>query len=226
MTKRIIQMKSTSSHSFKLPMSQEQAFNYILAQMMAEVKLRHLDFDIDQSQLDAIEKMSRVLTDDTASTFGFLLCGSPGTGKSTLMRSMQQLLNSVHVTNPYPSPKEYDGNYHLYIISSYDIIRMYKDNYNEWLGLAKATLLGIDDLGQEPKEVLDYGNVISPVVELLLKRYESRSFTMVTTNLSPSEIKEHYGGRIADRFNEMMEMLVLNNESYRKASTSVKRSAL
>lgn len=207
-------------------MSQEKAFNYILAQMMAEVKLRHLDFGIDQSQIDAIGRMSRVLTDDTASTFGFLLCGSPGTGKSTLMRSLQQLLNSVHVTNPYPSPKEYDGNYHLYIVSSYDIIRMYKENYNEWLGLAKTTLLGIDDLGQEPKEVLDYGNVISPVVELLLKRYESRSFTMVTTNLSPSEIKEHYGGRIADRFNEMMEMLLLNNESYRKSSSSVKHSAL
>lgn len=221
-----MQLKSTKRHAFKLPMSQEKAFNYILSQMMAEVKLRHLDFGIDQSQIAAIERMSRVLTDDTASTFGFLLCGSPGTGKSTLMYSLQQLLNSVHVTNPYPSPKEYDGNYHLYIVNSYDIIRMYKENYNEWLALAKTTLLGIDDLGQEPKEVLDYGNVISPVVELLLRRYESRSFTMVTTNLPPSKIKEYYGERIADRFNEMMEKLVINNESHRKSSSSVKHSAL
>ncbi len=41
---------------------------------------------------------------------------------------------------------------------------------------------------------------------------------MVTTNLTPNEIVNKYGKRIADRFNEMMEVVIFKNESYRKMS--------
>ena len=35
-------------------------------------------------------------------------------------------------------------------------------------------VLGLDDLGTEPSEVLDYGNVYTPVIDLLTKRYEEQ----------------------------------------------------
>ena len=46
-------------------------------------------------------------------------------------------------------------------------------------------VLGIDDLGTEPSEVSDYGNVYTPVIDLLTKRYEEQLFTIITTNLTP-----------------------------------------
>ena len=46
-------------------------------------------------------------------------------------------------------------------------------------------VLGLDDLGTEQSEVLDYGNVYTPVIDLLTKRYEEQLFTIITTNLTP-----------------------------------------
>ena len=76
-------------------------------------------------------------------------------------------------------------------------------------------MLGIDDLGTEPREVMDFGNVVTPVIDLLTKRYDEQLFTIITTNLTPKQIREHYGDRIADRLNEMIEKIVFKNDSYR-----------
>ena len=76
-------------------------------------------------------------------------------------------------------------------------------------------MLAIDDLGTEPAEVLDYGNVLNPAIDLLSARYTDQLFTVVTTNLTPKQIREHYGDRIADRFNEMFERIVFYNSTYR-----------
>ena len=77
-------------------------------------------------------------------------------------------------------------------------------------------MLAIDDLGKEPTEVLNFGNVVSPVVDLLEYRYNHQLFTVVTTNLTPKEIREKYGARIADRFNEMLEVIRFQDISYRR----------
>ena len=76
-------------------------------------------------------------------------------------------------------------------------------------------MLGIDDLGTEPSEVMGYGNVYTPVIDLLTKRYEEQLFTIITTNLTPQQIREHYDDRIADRLNEMVEKIVFKNGTYR-----------
>ena len=76
-------------------------------------------------------------------------------------------------------------------------------------------MLGIDDLGTEPSEVMDYDNVYTPVIDLLTKRYEEQLFTIITTNLTPQQIREHYDDRIADRLNEMVEKIVFKNGTYR-----------
>ena len=77
-------------------------------------------------------------------------------------------------------------------------------------------LLAIDDLGKEPAEVMNYGNIINPMVELIEKRYKRQLFTLATTNLTPRQIREKYGARMADRFNEMFNVVIFKSESYRK----------
>lgn len=62
---------------------------------------------------------------------------------------------------------------------------------------------------------MDYGNVYTPVIDLLTKRYEEQLFTIITTNLTPQQIREHYDDRIADRLNEMVEIIVFKNGTYR-----------
>jgi DNA replication protein DnaC len=93
---------------------------------------------------------------------------------------------------------------------------MMKADYQAWEKLCQVDMLAIDDLGIEPVEVMDFGNVLCPVVDLLTKRYDMQLFTIITTNLTPSEIREKYGDRIADRMNEMMVKIIFNNDTYRK----------
>lgn len=59
------------------------------------------------------------------------------------------------------------------------------------------------------------GNIITPIIDLLTKRYEAQLFTIVTTNLDPKDIRKRYGDRIADRLNEMMAKIVYRNPTYR-----------
>ena len=77
-------------------------------------------------------------------------------------------------------------------------------------------MLAIDDLGTEPVEVLDYGNVLYPIVDLLTRRYDRQLFTVITTNLTSEEIRAKYGERIADRLNEMMTKIVFRDSSFRR----------
>lgn len=76
-------------------------------------------------------------------------------------------------------------------------------------------MLAIDDLGIEERDVHSYGNVMSPIVELLTYRYDKQLFTIISTNLTPPEIRAKYGDRIADRLNEMMVKIVFAAPSYR-----------
>lgn len=79
-----------------------------------------------------------------------------------------------------------------------------------------ADMLGIEDMGREATEVMDYGNVYSPIIDLLEYRYNNQLFTFITTNLTGKQVRTKYGDRIADRFNEMMEVVIFKNPTYRK----------
>jgi DNA replication protein DnaC len=74
----------------------------------------------------------------------------------------------------------------------------------------------IDDLGVENVEVKYFGNVIEPFNDIFDYRYRHGLQTVITTNLPPSEIKETYGDRIASRFRETMNDLILDGEDLRK----------
>jgi len=61
-------------------------------------------------------------------------------------------------------------------------------DYPAFLTLARIPMLAIDDMGIEPLEVMEYGNMVSPIVELLTRRYDEQLFTIMTTNLTPDGI--------------------------------------
>ena len=194
---------------FKMPMSEVDAYACLLAAMMAEVEYRHRIFCSNEYLEKQLCEMAHWLT-SPSSHFGILLCGGCGNGKSTMLKAFQQLLNSLHI----PKPDD-DSTYGIQIVDAKYIAYLCKNNYESYRKLISVNMLGIDDLGTEPSEVMDYSNVYTPVIDLLTKRYEEQLFTIITTNLTPQQIREHYGDRIADRLNEMVEKIVFKNGTYR-----------
>lgn len=194
---------------FKMPMPEEDAYAWLLASIMAEVEYRHRTFYSNEHLEKQLHEMAHWLT-SPSSHFGMMLCGGCGNGKSTMLKAFQQLLNSLHI----PKPDD-DSTYGIQIVDAKYIAYLCKNNYEAYRKLISVDMLGIDDLGTEPSEVMDYGNVYTPVIDLLTKRYEEQLFTIITTNLTPQQIRDHYGDRIADRLNEMVQKIVFSNGTYR-----------
>ena len=195
---------------FKMPMPEEEAYAWLLASIMAEVEYRHRTFYSNEHLEKQINEMAHWLT-SPSSHFGMMLCGGCGNGKSTMLKAFQQLLNSLHIPKP-----DNNGTYGILIVDAKYIAHLCKNNHEAYRKLICVDMLGIDDLGTEPSEVMDYGNVYTPVIDLLTKRYEEQLFTIITTNLTPQQIREHYGDRIADRLNEMVKKIDLNSLKHEK----------
>lgn len=207
--KSILLQRRITKPRFRLPMSPQQAYDNLLAATIAEVEYRCRSFQENVDVKAQLQQIANWLTSDS-SKFGILLCGECGNGKSTLVKAFQQLLNLLSIPNPTGQ-----GNYGIQITDSKYIAHLAKTDYKAFVQLSQKNMLGIDDLGTEPQEVMDFGNVVTPVIDLLTKRYDEQLFTIITTNLTPKQIREHYGDRIADRLNEMVEKIIFKNGTYR-----------
>ena len=193
--------------NFRLPYEESQVADMLIASVQAEVEYRHRSFIDEPEMRNQIAKAARWLT--TQDKFGILLCGTCGNGKTTLMLAIRSLINFLDMRDSYNEQLS------VHLIDAREIVRLNKDDYAGFKKIRSKQMLAIDDMGLEPSEVLDYGNVLNPVIDLLSYRYNEQLFTIATTNLKPEEIRQKYGDRIADRFNEMMERIIFYNGSYR-----------
>lgn len=216
---QFLQKGRTMTQRFRLPMDAEQAYEYLLAANMAEVQFRHRRFIHTDSVEDQLRQMADWLTADSPK-FGIVLCGGCGNGKTTMLKAIQNLLNHLNIRNPN-ARSGFSDCYGLPVVDALHIANLCKTNHDKFLELARYDMLGIDDLGVEPMEVMSYGNIMNPVIELLSKRYDAQLFTIVTTNLQPRQIRERYGERIADRLNEMMAKIVYRNTTYRTDESQI-----
>lgn len=174
-----------------------------------EVEYRQRKLEMTDEIRSCIKQAAHFLVD--GSKFGLLLCGTPGNGKTTLMRAICSLISSAEV------PCEgIDKTWELIYVSAKDIVRMAKQDERKFNWLSAQRAVAIDDLGEEPVEVLSYGNVLNPVIDFLSYRYDKQLLTIVTSNTPSAKIRERYGDRVADRFNEMMQVIIFTNPSFRK----------
>lgn len=203
--------QKTSKEYFKWPLTQQQAEDLLLAAYMAEVESRNRVYIDDSNTRNNISRIARHLV--APKKFGLMLAGTCGNGKTSLLKAIQSATNFLNLKYEVRSDKE--EKIAISIIDVKDIIANCKD-YQMMEVYKKTPYLGIDDMGKEPKEVLDYGNVCNPVIDLIEYRYDKQLTTFITTNLTPEEFKDKYGERITDRFREMIEKIVFNDGSYRK----------
>ena len=191
----------------------EQTKSLLRAGIKAEVQKRGREYSSTEGMEAIIHRVALWLIKDCDhDTPGLLLCGGIGNGKTTIIRAIQSLLSFIDYDQIVNGENR---RVRLEIKDAREIVNLSRMDYHRYVQLRDCDFLGIDELGCEPLEANNYGNVTNPVIELLSYRYATQMPTLVTTNLGVKAIRETYGARIADRFNEMMTKIIVTDKSFR-----------
>lgn len=200
---------------FRWPVTKDDALMMLRSAYAQEVENRNMVCSSDENIAEYLDKIAETMT--TKSTkCGILLCGNCGNGKTTTMNAFFKVCKFLEGACRKKAMERGDlKSWSIQSTSARRISQVAKDE--ALMNDAKtATVLCIDDVGLEPTEVLDFGNAINPVIEIMEHRYRQQLFTFITTNLTPAQIREKYGDRIADRFNETMKCIVYKNPTFRR----------
>lgn len=186
---------------FKVPQRYRARFSQEDVFVALKETYKHLLSNRSYENMDEhIQKVAKWLSGDFKA--GLLLYGTIGSGKSTLMNSVIRYLTIT------------EHGLRLSKYSAIDIARRFQTGEGDMV--LNAKMLFIDDLGEEPVSVKEYGNELSPLIEVLYKRYDKKQFTVITTNKTEKEIELMYGERIADRFREMFDRVFFGHKSFRE----------
>lgn len=185
--------------------------NALWAAFKVQVELNGGTPALDSDTKDHILSAARWLSDPRGKP-GLLLCGLCGNGKTTLAKAIQSIVRWT-VENELG----YNNRVEPKFRTAKEIVRLLRTNAKEYEKLFTEEMLIIDDLGEEAKEVMMYGMIDTPIVDLVCERYSRRLFTVITTNLNTDEITVKYGIRIADRFAEILTSIIFENDSYRRS---------
>lgn len=153
-------------------MSLKQATDILLAAYQAEVEYRHRKFIEDEATKTNIERLAAFLIRDDAK-FGVMLCGVPGNGKTTLLYAFQSAVNWLNNIGHFEGKRA-----GIRIVDAKEVVMFAKD-FEAFRNLRNMPMIAIEDMGREPIEVLDYGNVLNPVVDMLEYRYNLQLFTFI-----------------------------------------------
>ena len=146
--------------------------------------------------------------------WGLILNGIPGNGKTTTLLAVRKVVNALELEDP--NPFTYDKVAGLYIKTAKELCEVCVKDKKAFEQYKSTVMLAIDEFGIEPTEIASYGNIYTPLSDLLAYRYEKRLFTILTTNIQNSDIRPKYGDRIAARMNEMFEIVNMPDVDFRK----------
>ena len=168
------------------------------------VSVRGRKFIRDEFTLYNIHRVAEWLKNDSKD--GLLLYGTVGTGKTTLMRSLYQVLHD-------------DFNRRVDIGSASQLVELFQhrdiDSY-PFEYEKNVDFLFIDDAGFEPDYCCIWGTEYEPMRDLLAYRYDARKHTVISSNLGDEELVQKYGLRIFDRMIETYDRVTYKFDGYRK----------
>lgn len=75
--------------------------------------------------------------------------------------------------------------------------------FTDYKFLRNVEVLCIDDLGTDPRENMNYGDIITAVTDIIMYRCQEQFCTISTSNLSANEISGYYDERFEDRLREL-----------------------
>lgn len=200
---------------FRFNIEPREAFLLLYKLYQEEVQDRYLDFNNDTYTQDVVAKVVNHLTKPHPES-GIMLCGVPGNGKTTLAKAILRMARILNSQGAFSYMGEY-FRFETRFITATEVCEYYKNQDDDKIiRLKEIPFLVIDDLGEEPSEVLSFGTPAHPVRRLIEKRYETMSFTVITTNLVSDDLFKQYGWRVMDRIQEMYHKIIHQAPSYRK----------
>lgn len=198
---------------FRVTLPPQNTLDLLTEFYIREVDRRHLVPSIDENTQKNLIAVTEALTAENPK-FGIWLYGPVGNGKTTMIYAIMRLIDLLGSNGLF----KYMGEYFVPRVrfkTATDVVSLRQDNKRDFNDFIEESLVAVDDVGNEPKEILEYGNVITPMVDLLMYRYKVQGFTLVTSNLSPAQIKDKYDERVSDRCREMFAAIKFLNSTYR-----------
>lgn len=144
---------------------------------------------------------------------GLCLFGGVGVGKTTLMEKFFQNQTQSYIMKMCRAVEDEFAQKGDIVLKEYGITKQCSVNGDPY----GHQILGycFDDLGTEPPSKY-YGKNVDVMAEILLNRYDNKvpfNQTHITTNLSTDEIITRYGSRVADRMQQMFNMIAFNDKA-------------
>lgn len=203
--------KSIPNHS-KLPIDEDVCKQGLLCAFETVVERGFHQYISNGQQQEQLGAVAHWLTSHEKK-WGVLLNGIPGNGKTTTLFAIRKVVDALELEDPNPISE--DKVLGFWIKTAKELCEVAVKDKKAFEQYKRAALLGIDELGLEPTVVSSYGNDYTPIIDLLAYRYESRLATIMTTNIRNADIRPKYGDRIADRLNEMCDIIVMPDIDFR-----------
>lgn len=192
-------------------MENREAKNALYGYYKREVERRKNEFVMTDELKQQISEVGDFLTTETR-YYGLFLPGSIGNGKTTMLKAIRDLLIYLVESDRI---RYCEGDKYPRFVTARDMANIAKDA-DEFRSLKTTKYLILDDLCEEPAEVLSFGNYIYPFVELLEYRYEQMLPTFISSNFGAVDIEEKYhSARVSDRMKEMFKIISFKEESFR-----------
>lgn len=196
----------TTTRHFRINLPLEQVRAGIARKYSSFVALSGKRLNITPELRNAVSVAAQWLVNGT--TGGLKIMGTCGTGKTTLLRAMECVINE------YAGRQSRENMYSLCSFAASEIADKFRNNEAGCDNFYNFRLVAIDDLGVEPVVVKHYGNEIMPLVDIIHRRANDNKMTIIVTNIDKDSILERYGPRVYDRMRDMTTIL-LNGDSNR-----------
>ena len=214
---------------YRLPLDFDTIHQQLLKAYKVEVAKRNYGQDKTQETPEISAMLNRTaqwLSTPTPKPF-LVLMGNVGNGKTTMAKAVATLYSTL--SNQASTENKNRGmlseeerwlwdrleiapNWRMN--TAQEVVTM-SANAVEYPIIKTASNLILDELGVEATSVKVFGTDTTPVIDLLLYRYEQMLPTIITTNLNPKEVEARYGTRIYDRIKEVGEVLCYTGASFR-----------
>lgn len=214
-----MQRQTMAMGHFEFAVEPQKVLDLLMVKYMEAVGQRAKVTIFDEPTQKSLLKVVEAIT-TPSSKFGLWLHGDKGSGKSTMARALLQLFESAYRLGYIKSSSQWFNGKGIFRPAK-QIWEMKHTSPREFSNLKDAQILVIDDIGVDAKEYRDYGNVLTPITDLVFARYDLRAYTIVTSNIRPADIKSIYEDRFADRCREMFIPIRFSAPSYRPVDNAL-----
>lgn len=203
--------KMPMTRGLALPVDSRAIKNLLFGFFKREVEKRKNNFMLTEELKRNLSSVGEFLVTEKR-YYGLFMPGSVGNGKTTMLKAIRDLL--VYLVDK-GTINYCEGDKYPKFVTSREMANIAKDP-NDFRALKSAKYLLIDDLCEEPVEVVSYGNYIYPFIELLEYRYDQMLPTFISSNFNAESISKKYRNeRLQDRMKEMFKIISFVEESFR-----------